>query len=487
MNEPTFFWHDYETTGADPMRDRALQFAGMRTGMDLEPIDDPVMHYCQPATDCLPHPAATLITGITPQQAQRDGLIEADFTARVNEQLARPGTCGVGFNSLRFDDTLTRHLLYRNFYDPYAREWQNGNSRWDIIDLARMCHALRPDGIEWPTRDDGTPSFRLEDLATANHLDQQHAHDALSDVEATVALARLLRRHQPRLWDWYFALRRKRTALDLLDIANMTPLLHVSSRYAASHGCLAMIMPLAMHPTRNTEVIVATLDRDPDDLIRLDPDAIADRLFTPRADLPEDVERVGLRTVHVNRSPALAPLSVLKGTDTSRIAFDVTQCLEYAARLRQVDGLATKVRRVYDTHADTPAADDVDWALYDGFLPDADRHLLDEVRATPPDQLRAHLPFHDARYPELLFRYRARNWPATLNPDDLTRWECWRAGRLTHESHPSLLTLASYFACITALRTEPGHSGRDFALLDQLEAWGRQLEAGLGNAPGDDM
>ncbi|HET8555534.1 MAG TPA: exodeoxyribonuclease I [Rhodanobacteraceae bacterium] len=480
--QPTFFWHDYETSGADPMRDRPLQFAGMRTDMDLAPVGDPVMLYCKPSTDCLPHPQATLITGITPQQAERDGVIEAEFAAAVHDELAMPGTCGVGYNSLRFDDSLTRHLLYRNFYDPYAREWQNGNSRWDIIDLARLCHALRPDGIAWPTRDDGSPSFKLEHLATANHLEQKHAHDALSDVEATIALARLLRTRQPRLWNWYFGLRRKQAVFGLLDVANMTPLLHVSSRYPASQGCLSMIAPLAMHPARNTEVIVANLDADPGDLIDLDADAIADRLFTPRADLPEGIERVGLRTVHVNKSPALAPLSVLKGTDTARIGLDVEQCLANAERLRGADGLAAKVREVYANASDLPPAEDPELALYGGFLPDADKPLLERVRATPPTQLDGHFPFRDPRYPELLFRYRARNWPDTLNAGEQARWEYFRRQRLTRETPLTTLTLDAYFAEIAALRRDPACSHRDQGLLDHLEVWGRDMQSSLTTA-----
>jgi exodeoxyribonuclease-1 len=205
----TFFWHDYETFGADSRRDRPVQFAGIRTSMELEIVGEPVMFFGQPPRDALPHPEACLITGITPQQAEREGVIEAEFAARVHEQLAEPGTCGVGYNSLRFDDEVTRQLLYRNFFDPYGREWENGNSRWDLIDLVRMCEALRPEGIHWPTRDDGSPSFKLEHLAQANGLQQERAHDALSDVHALIDLARLLRVRQPRLWDWHFALRRK--------------------------------------------------------------------------------------------------------------------------------------------------------------------------------------------------------------------------------------------------------------------------------------
>ena len=194
----TFLWHDYESFGASPRLDRPAQFAAIRTDAELREIGQPVDLYCRPALDVLPQPDACRITGITPQMAEERGLDEPDFIAAVLGHLGAPGTCGVGYNSFRFDDELTRHTAWRNFHDPYAREWQNGCSRWDLIDTVRMTYALRPDGIEWPRREDGHPSFRLEHLAAANGLEQEKAHDAVSDVRATIALARLVRDRQPR-------------------------------------------------------------------------------------------------------------------------------------------------------------------------------------------------------------------------------------------------------------------------------------------------
>jgi exodeoxyribonuclease-1 len=206
----SFYWHDYETWGADPSRDRPAQFAGVRTDASLNIIGKPLMAYCRPGDDLLPHPEACLVTGITPQQARAQGVCEAEFFELIHQQLSHPGTCGVGYNNIRFDDEITRYGLFRNFFDPYAREWQNGNSRWDTIDMVRLTHALRPEGIEWPTREDGTPSFRLEQLTLANNIAHQGAHDALSDVYASIDLARLVRARQPRLFDFALELRNKK-------------------------------------------------------------------------------------------------------------------------------------------------------------------------------------------------------------------------------------------------------------------------------------
>ncbi len=467
----SFLWHDYETTGADPRRDRPAEFAAIRTSAELEPIGEPVAFLCRPAVDVLPHPEACLITAITPQRMQREGVLEAEFAARVEQLMAEPGTCSVGYNSLRFDDEFTRNLLYRNFHDPYAREWQHGNSRWDLIDLARMCYALRPQGIEWPLREDGAASFRLEHLAAANRIEQSRAHEALADVQALIGLARLIKARQPRLWQYQFALRRKQQVFALLDPVAMTPLLHVSSRYPASRGCLAVIAPLAPHPEQNNAVIVYDLDVDPQPLLDLDAAEIADRVFTARVDLPPEVARIPLKLIHANRSPALAPLSALHGVDRARIGLDLERALANLQRLRGANGLAAKLQTIYAHGARAPAQDP-ELALYDGFLPDADRALLERVRATPPERLgTAVFPFRDPRYAELLFRYRARNWPETLSPAELERWQEFRRRRLETATPLTTLTRSEYLATIARLRAAPERLPAEQALLDALEAW----------------
>lgn len=476
MPTPTFFWHDYETTGADARRDRPIQFAGIRTDEELRIVGEPVMCYCRPPRDSLPHPDACLITGITPQLAEREGRIEAEFTAIVHEELAAPGTCGVGYNSLRFDDEFTRHLLYRNFHDPYEREWKNGNSRWDLIDLARMCYALRPQGIEWPRREDGTPSFKLEDLATANHLQQTRAHDALSDVEALIGLARLIRTQQPRLYDFHYQLRRKQQAFQYLDVAHRTPVVHVSSRFAASRGCLAIVVPLAVLPGQPNAVVVYDLDADPGELLALDAEDIAERVFIAQSDLPEGIERIPLKLVHANRSPALAPLSVLANVDLARIGLDRDRALKHLQQINQDASLGAKVQAVFAARPGFETQDDPELNLYAGFPADADKRLFAEVRRSSPSELASpRFAFRDPRYAELLFRYRARNWPDTLNTEESERWQAWRRRRLTTDTALTPITLEAYFATLASLRT--GIEASRLPLLDALEAWGRTLEA----------
>lgn len=477
----TFLFYDLETFGADPRTTRVAQFAAIRTDGDLAQVEEPVSFFVQPANDLLPSPTATLITGIAPQDALRDGVNEAEAFSRIAEAMSQPETCSVGYNSLRFDDEFIRHGLFRNFHDPYEREWRGGNSRWDLLDVLRLAHALRPDGIEWPRRDDGHASFRLEHLATANDVRSGDAHEALSDVRALIGMARKLRHAQPRLWEYTLRLRDKRHAARMLDTVAMTPVLHVSQRYPASRLNAAAVIPLARHPRIDSRVIVFDLDSEPDALLELDAEAIADRLYTPLADLPEGVARVPLKEVHLNRCPALIAWEHLRGGDLERLAIDPSTVESRARRLRDArPALAEKIRRIYaNERARTPA--DVDASLYDGFVPDADKRRFPVVRSLPPESLRGHrFGFQDPRLDELLFRYRARNWPATLATDEQSRWDDYRRRRLCTEAGLSELGFERFALEIAALRSTVAQDDpAKLALLDRLQAWGKDIEAQL--------
>lgn len=475
-----YLWYDLETFGRDARRSRIAQFGAIRTDENLDPVEEPLMFFCQPASDLLPSPGACLITGITPQQAQAEGLPEAQFAARIFEEMTRPDTCVAGYNSFRFDDEFIRNLFYRDFFDPYEREWRNGNTRWDLIDAMRMARALRPEGIQWPQREDGATSFRLEALAAANGLTHSRAHDALSDVEATIALARRLKQAQPRLYDYAFSLRDRKRAAALLDYANMTPVLHLSQRYPASQGCGRLVLPICPHPQVSNQVIVCDLADDPAPLIELPAADILDRLYTPRADLPEGVSRIGLKQVHLNRAPILVELRHLTDAQQAVFGIDLTRELAHAQRLREASGLAEKVRSVFGQPRADEADLDPDLGIYAGFPDPHDKRLLASVR-----QHRERAPqggafgFHDARYETLAFRYRARNFPEALSGEEHARWQAYRAHRLSPGSDLSEYDFATYYAEIAQLRAKPDTGAEAHRILDALEDWGRGIERSL--------
>ncbi|MBB5017195.1 exodeoxyribonuclease-1 [Chitinivorax tropicus] len=470
----TLYWHDYETFGRDPRRDRAAQFAGVRTDEDLNIIGEPLMLYCRPAEDFLPDPESCLITGITPQHAARQGVTEAEFIARIHDELAAPGTCGVGYNTLRFDDEFTRNLLYRNFYDPYAREWQHGCSRWDILDMVRLTWALRPEGIQWPTHDDGRPSFKLEQLSAANGLQHDAAHDALSDVLATIAMAKLIKTTQPKLYDYVYQMRDKRKVGELIDLQEKRPLLHVSGMYPVEQGCLALVAPIAMHPTNKNEVVVFDLRADPTPLFELDIDAIRERLFTKADQLPEGVGRLPLKTIHLNKCPVVASAKLLEPKLAERWQVDRAQCEAHWQMLRQWD-LSQKLATVFERPEREPLTDP-DQMLYSGFFGPKDKAQINKIRASTPVELaRQHFDFEDSRLPELLFRYRARNFPETLSDAEAAQWAEYREWRLTDPAGGASLTIDDYLAKIELLQADPAMTPDQAQVLDALMAYAEQL------------
>ncbi|HEY4083823.1 MAG TPA: exodeoxyribonuclease I [Burkholderiaceae bacterium] len=448
MSEMSFFWHDYETFGRVPRRDRPAQFAGVRTDSELNEIGPPLMLYCQPADDFLPDPESCLLTGIVPQTCLQQGVPEHEFAKAIEDQLALPGTVGVGYNTIRFDDEVTRFLFWRNLIDPYAREWQNDCGRWDLLDVVRCAYALRPEGIEWPKHEDGRPSFKLEHLSQANGLLHEAAHDALSDVRATIGLARRIRDAQPKLFDFCMKLRKKEAVWAEIGVGR--PFLHISGMYGVERGCIALVWPLAPHPTNKNELIVWDLSVDPGELLTLNADAIRARLFVKQDELPEGVTRLPIKSVHVNKSPiVIGNLKTLSPAMAEKWGLDIEQGVKHAQALaekgRLLDGLWNEV---FKREALPPL--DVDEDLYGGFVSNDDRRTLQRVRGLTPEQLaervaQGKLAFADHRLDELVFRWRARNFPATLSEEELQRWQEHRAERLSGD------VMAAFFERIDAL------------------------------------
>ena len=480
----TLYWHDYETWGEVPAVDKPSQFAGIRTDEELNILGEPLMIYCKPAPDLLPKPEACLITGLLPQVAAERGLPEYAFIAAIHAKLSRPGTCGVGYNSIRFDDEVTRYTLYRNFYDPYEREWRNGNSRWDIIDMVRMTRALRPEGIEWPNYEDGRPCFKLEMLSKVNNLQHEAAHDALSDVYATIAVAKLIKTKQPKLYDYAYRLRDKKFVASLIDIASHKPLLHISSRFPAENGNAALVLPLMMHPTNKNSVIAFNLGTDPQALLTLPVEELQARLFTRTEDLPEGVERLALKEIHFNKTPMVLPPSMLDDSTAQRLAIDKPRCEQHWQILRDLNvgerqALQQKLCQLYSTQ-EFAEKTDPEQMLYSGFFDEQDKRLMLQVRQATPELLSNEpFAFRDPRLKEMLFRYRARNFPTSLSLEEQQRWQIFCRTRFTVKEAQASLTLDEFDERLQRLAADANTTGPQQDLLKQLALYADKLRQKL--------
>ena len=476
----SIYWYDLETFGRNPHYDRIAQFAGLRTDDSFEPVGPPLVLYCRLSQDYLPEPAACMLTGITPEQVNGKGLPETEFIARIAAEFSQPGTCVAGYNSFRFDDEFIRNALYRNFYDPYEREYRNGNSRWDILDLLRTAHDLRPEGIRWIRHENGRPDFTLEALAAANGIDHERAHDALSDVYATLGMARLVHEKQPKLFRYLFRLRKKEEVWKQIDLYKRTPFLHTSGMFTTEHGCTSLVAPLTVDPNNGNAVLCYDLRYDPEPLISLPEEEVRRRIFTPNEQL--DAERIHIKGLHVNRAPSISPARTADAETARRIGLHLDLCRRHFRALRDAEGLTQKVRNIFSQPRQEEHRDP-DLQIYSGgFFKDADRENFGRIHTTPPAELPdLNLRWEDPRIPEMLWRYICRNYPEVLSEPEKERWRSFCASRLLIPAAESAVRMPEFRKKLAAFRDDKSLPPRKKLIVAELEEYARRLETEVLN------
>lgn len=463
----TYFFYDLETSGLDPRQDRIMQFAGQRTTLDFEPIGDPYNILVKLNDDTLPSPDALMVTGITPQSTQADGYTEAEFAQLLIDEVFTPNTVTVGFNNIRFDDEFIRALLWRTFRDPYEWAWRDGRSRWDMLDVVRMTRALRPEGIEWPVVD-GKPTNRLELLTKLNGIDHFKAHDALSDVEALIAVAKLVREAQPQLYEHLFAYRDKKKVMQLVNLEDKQPFVYVSGRYEAEYHKATVAFPLTAG--RNNNVIVYDLRYDPTPFIDMTPADLSKKLFaTWEERQSEGFTRLPVKELQYNRAPAVAPLGVLErdgGWERLQLTMEAVE--KHRAILLSAPAFAENIRSLFEGRPEFAKQVDPEARLYDGFLTDLDRVRVDAVRNADERTLADfHPEFTDERLAPLLLHYKARNYPRTLAEDEVQVWDAWRASRIQRQ-------LPAFTSRLQALAAQEQDENKQF-ILQELHLWAESI------------
>ncbi len=427
----TFFFYDLETSGLSARDDRIMQFAGQRTDMDFNPIGDPVNELIKLSDDTLPSPEALLVTGITPQQTVADGYTEAEFAKKLTEEIFTPNTIAIGFNNIQFDDEFIRHLMWRTFHDPYEWSWKDGRSRWDIIDAVRMTRALRPNGIEWPVDTEGKATNRLELLTKANGVDHYKAHDALSDVIATIEVAKLIATKQPQLFQYLLKLRDKREVMKLVNLEDKAPFVHTNGRYDSEHEKTTVAFPLTSG--RNGNVITYDLRYDPTPFLESSSEELAKIMFASREERKKDgFVKLPVGELQYNRAPAVAPLGVLEQEDGwGRIHLDLDTVEKHKKILLSAPHFSENIRSLLEGRPEFKPSTDPEGQLYDGVIGDRDKVRVETVRnASERELVDFHPNFDDERLDPLLLHYKARNYPRSLSEDETILWEEWRANHI---------------------------------------------------------
>lgn len=451
--EKSYFFYDLETSGLNPREDRIMQFAGQRTTMDLEMIGEPVNILVKISEDALPSPGAIMVTKITPQDTLRDGISEAEFCKKANDEIFTPGTIAVGFNTVRFDDEFMRATFWRNFFEPYEFEWKNERSRWDILDLVRMTRALRPEGINWPVNEKGQATNRLELLTKLNGLSHEHAHDALSDVYATIAVSKMIKERQPNLFNYLLKMRDKNEVKKLINLDVKRPFVYVSGRYSSEYNKATVAFPLTSG--RNGNVLVFDLRYNLDDIWAGDGVMERPTARSQQAGKVGETATAGpaksifpiVKELCFNKCPAVAPISVLdEGDGWNKIGLTKEIVEKNLKVLLSHPDFADKMREENENRPEFPPAIEPEAALYDGFLNGSDRDRVAAVRNASPEQLADfHPDFIDERLPELLLHYKGRNYPDSLSENELAKWEEYRKARLERLTPKFLSELEQFY------------------------------------------
>jgi exodeoxyribonuclease-1 len=431
------------------------------------------MFYCKPTHDCLPAPEACAVTGISPQLCEQKGMIEHAFIQKINTEFSTPNTCIVGYNSIRFDDEFTRHALYRNFIDPYAWHWKNGNTRWDILDVVRLCYALKKDAsLEWVYDENGKPIFKLDQLSLANGIEHANAHDALADVRATIAIAKIIKESQPQLFDYAFSLREKKTVERKIQL--FEPMLHTSGMYPAEKSCTRLAVALAYHPEYNDRAIVFNLDQDPGLLLELEVEELKALMFTKQSELPKGVERLQIKDLVFNKSPMFVPnVYKLEPKIIEQLQIDMETCLDRLSFIKDNQKTISKiVQDLYRNDQERIKTSDVDQTLYDGFMDNGDKRIGDQIQTLSVDALKDfHPKFKDDKLSILLMHFKARNYPETLSEDEAEDWFETVQGRV-QAGENGYLAIDDYFQRINAMREQHPNNEK---LWQQLEAYGESF------------
>ena len=463
---PTFFFYDLETSGINPREDRIMQFAGQRTDLEFNPIGDPVNLFVRLDEDTLPSPYAIVTTNITPNDTRMDGLSEPELCKILQEEIFTPNTIICGFNSVRFDDEFIRYLFWRNFYDPYTWQYLDGRSKFDILDVVRMVRALRPEGINWPVAEDSKtgekkPTNRLELLTALNGITHEHAHDALSDIYATIAVAKIIHEKQPKLLDFLLKLRDKKQLLRFLDATNLsvdsaTPFVYTSGHYSSKTNHTTVAIPIA--PGKNQNIIVFDLRYNVEDILQ------AEKEFKPE----EKVSRAGkkyqtwfdfskyVKELTPSKCPAVAPLSVLdvESTESSlngieefpagttgwqKIKLEKSQIEQNLKTLQDHPEFIERMRELFTRERNFDKLEEAEARLYDGSLNNEDRKQASVVPNLRANELADFHPiFQDERLDSLLLNYKGRNFPNALSQDETAKFEKYRAARIARQT-PSFI------------------------------------------------
>lgn len=379
--------YDVESTGTDKQMDQILQLAYVTTDANLNLVEGGTGEFiARMRPDVIPHPMAFLTHRIDPQRLLEEGMTEYELLTHARRVfMAMGSTCISGYNTIAFDDEMMRHSLFRNMRDAYDWSWKEGNFRVDIYKLVQMTYAYCPEILTWPAGDDGEDSLKLDRLAPANGVTDMQAHDALSDVHATIAIARKIREANPKLWGYFLSLADKNYTTSLMS--KREPLLVTDAILGKENRMTTLVYPVCTDALVSTKFLALDLREDPSAVLSMSPEEIRHYAFTKREELPEHSPTIPVVSVATNKQPLLVETSkMLTPQLAERLNLDLEACARHRAMIEQDVGFRARLREAFTS--DLPNPVNPARTLYTGGFADRkERSKMDalHIRASAED------------------------------------------------------------------------------------------------------
>jgi len=384
-----FVFYDTETTGTEVLFDQVLQFAAILTDDDLNEIDRfEIRSRLQPHV--VASPGAMNVTGVTAAQLD-DPTYASQFemAGQIHQKLTdwQPAHF-IGHNSIKFDEVLLRALFYKSLLPVYLTN-MNGNCRLDTLKMLQSASIYEPGDIIYPTRQNGQAIYKLDQLAPANGFNHANAHEAMSDVEATIFMCRKVRDSAPETWSRFLRFSNKGSVLDFCESEEVFGL--TEFYFGRAHTFL--LQKIDINPDNSNEVIALNLQFTPEDFTGKTDDEVARML--KRNPKP-------IRKLRANALPGLVDAD--DAHPHSRMSeLSLNEIEDRGRRFAQDPALKQRLFDIYmSEQPEYEVSPHVEERLYNGFPHHSDQSKFQDFHyADWADRYIIVCQIEDARYREL--------------------------------------------------------------------------------------
>jgi exodeoxyribonuclease I len=210
-----FVFYDFETSSSNKYWGQIIQIGAILTNENLEELDRYDAR-CRLSPGIIPEAMALIVNKSSPKMLKGSNLSHYEMIRQFVDTLKKWGKATyVGFNSIEFDEEFLRCTLFQTLEYPYLTS-TNGNTRGDILSLARAANLYYPNTLKNSINKKGNAVYKLDQMAPLNGIKHGDAHSAIGDVVATVGVAKIIAKKAPNVWKASLLTMDKNQSLELI-------------------------------------------------------------------------------------------------------------------------------------------------------------------------------------------------------------------------------------------------------------------------------